>query len=117
MKYDYHPVNYIDFATALKSGSTAVAVTGRGKGVDRATDATMDLLCNFASMGYHEFGDMKNILLYISVSREHHLTFQEFDKITQMMCRLFSQDANILWNASEDRGSGDEIEYTAIAIF
>jgi cell division protein FtsZ len=116
-KYDYNPVNYIDFATALKSGGKAVVATGRGKGVDRATDATRDLLLNFASMGYHEFGDMKNLLLYISVSKEHHLTFEEFDDITQMMCRLFSQDANILWNASEDRGFGDEIVYTAIAIF
>lgn len=117
LKYDYNPVNYIDFATALKSGSKAVVATGRGKGVDRATDATRDLLWNFASMGYHEFGDMKNLLLYISVSQEHHLTFQEFDDITQMMCMLFNQNANILWNASEDKGCGDEIEYTAIAIF
>lgn len=117
MKYDYNPVNYIDFSTALKSGSKAVAATGRGKGGARATDATRDLLLNFASMGYHEFGDMKNLLLYISVSQEYHLTFEEFDDITHMMCVLFSQDANILWNASEDRGFGDEIVYTAIAIF
>jgi cell division GTPase FtsZ len=117
MKYDYNPVNYMDFATTLKSGSKAVAATGRGKGVARATDATRDLLWNFASMGYHEFGDMKNLLLYISVSQEHHLTFQEFDDITQMMCMLFNQDANILWNASEDRCKGDEIVYTAVAIF
>jgi cell division protein FtsZ len=117
MKYDYNPVNYIDFATALKSGIKAVAATGRGKGGGRAIDATRDLLWNFASMGYHEFGDMKNLLLYISVSQEHHLTFQEFDDITQMMCMLFNQDANILWNASEDRCKGDEIVYTAVAIF
>ena len=117
LKYDYNPVNYIDFATALKSGSKAVVATGRGEGVDRATDATRDLLWNFASLGYREFGDMKNLLLYISVSQEHHLTFQEFDDITHMMCVLFNQDANILWNASEDRDCGDEIVYTAIAIF
>lgn len=117
MKYDYNPVNYIDFANALRSGCKAVSATGRGSGENRAVDATRDLLLNFASIGYHEFGYMKNLLLYISVSREHHLTFQEFDDITQMMCVLFSQDANILWNASEDKYAGDEIVFTAIAIF
>lgn len=117
LKYDYNPVNYIDFPTALKSGSKAVAATGRGSGENRATKATGNLLWNFASMGYHEFGDMKNLLLYISVSQEHHLTFDEFDEISQMMCRLFSQEANILWNVSEDRGQGDEIALTVIAIF
>ncbi|MBQ9588123.1 MAG: hypothetical protein IJR26_09740 [Bacteroidales bacterium] len=116
-KYDYNPVNYINFATALKSGSKAVVATGRGKGATRAADATSDLLRNFASLGYYEFGGMKNLLLYISVSQEHHLTFEEFDDITHMMCVLFSQEANILWNASDDREYGDEIEYTAIAIF
>ena len=33
------------------------------------------------------------------------------------MCVQFDKDANILWNASEDRICGDEIILTAIAMF
>lgn len=104
-----------DARTVLASSGTALMGSFQAGGSNRAIDAITGALDSPLLNDNHIHGAKNVLLLIVSGSNEHEITFDEIGEINDHIQREAGGNANIIMGIGEDSSLGQAVQVTVVA--
>jgi cell division protein FtsZ len=104
-----------DARTVLHNSGTAIMGSAKASGPDRAMTAVQDALDSPLLNDNHIHGARHVLLLIVSGSGQHEITFDEIGEINDYIQDQAGRQVDIIMGIGEDEHLGDAVQVTVIA--
>ncbi|NMD16074.1 MAG: cell division protein FtsZ, partial [Bacteroidales bacterium] len=110
----YINVDFEDVKTVMQNSGTAIMGSSVASGENRALKAAEEALAS-PLLNDNDINGARNMLLYISSSKDNEITMDEVTEITAYIQNNAGNDVDVIWGVGYDENLGDAIGITIIA--
>ena len=111
----YINIDFRDVYTVMEKSGTALMGIGEGEGENRARQAVEEATTSVL-LNDNDISGAQNVLLYFSSSKEHEITMDEMNEMTDYVTiKTGGNGANIIFGAGFDDSLGEKVRVTLIA--
>ena len=110
----YINVDFEDVKTVMQNSGTAIMGSSVASCENRALKAAEEALAS-PLLNDNDINGARNMLLYISSSKDNEITMDEVTEITAYIQNNAGNDVDVIWGVGYDENLGDAIGITIIA--